>query len=727
MGQFLRSCLVATACLCGLVSGAAWVPIVLPAAFAQESSDGEAGDSASESGAGSTSDQGGDASSTSGGSTASGDDGSTSGDDSSTSSDDSSTSDDGSSTSDGGSSTSSDDSSSSNDTSADAGGSESGSDASGDGDASSSGNTGSTGSSPDGAASGDAAASETSSEPSGAGTDSGSDASETGTSAGSDGGDDRNGSGSTGSKQGAADSADRSDTSSAAPAAPDASEPSATSDPADTASSGGSGSDQAEAAPEPPAAPVTETSTQSPVSEEPTREAGPDPAPTGPSLPSLIRNIFTRSQPPAQAPVETVAERQAAPVPAPASLAVVDPAAVQPAVPPATVPPAAAPPAAAPARVVVAEAPRLRSHVGSGRISYRRFEISALGMTPRARQVVTAMGFRVIAERRSALLGNRVVAKLRTPRNQPAEAALARVRRALPEMTFDYAHLYRPSSERLPVRYAADMIGAPPVGSCAVGARIGLIDTGVGRHAALASAAITRRSFVDRNAATNVAHGTAIASLLVGDMPGTGALVPGSHLYSANVFLQDEEGLRADAHAILEALDWMASEGVAVVNLSLSGPPNALLEAGVMAAASRGQVLVAAAGNEGPAAGPAYPGAYPGVIAVAAVDARGRPYGGNNRGGYIEVSAPGVDIWAADARGGQAFWTGTSFAAPFVTATVARDLMKGRARNINDGRARLAESARDLGAPGRDPIYGHGLLQVNGCTGTGSPVLSSRD
>ena len=130
---------------------------------------------------------------------------------------------------------------------------------------------------------------------------------------------------------------------------------------------------------------------------------------------------------------------------------------------------------------------------------------------------------------------------------------------------------------------------------------------------------------------------------------------------------------------------------------------------------------MAAAGNEGPDSEPAYPAAYAGVIAVAAVDQRGRPYGRGNRGSYIYVAAPGVDVWGADARGGEAFWTGTSFAAPFVTAAVARDMSVGRAHDINDGRALIAAGARDLGAPGRDPIYGHGLLQV----GAAAPARTS--
>ncbi|MBP7001580.1 S8 family serine peptidase [Amaricoccus sp.] len=376
-----------------------------------------------------------------------------------------------------------------------------------------------------------------------------------------------------------------------------------------------------------------------------------------------------------------------------------------------------------------ATAPRIRYSSGGSRETYRRYELTALGLTPHARQVLGALGFRTLSEHRSPLLGNRIVARLRTPANQTAEAALARARSVLPEVTFDLAHLYRPSGEQAPVRYAAHMIGAPLGATCAVPARVGLIDSGVGAHATLAGASITRKNFVEKGASTNVAHGTAIASILVGDLPGTGPLMPGAQLYSANVFAQDPSGLRADATAIIAALDWMATQHVPVVNLSLMGPPNALLEEAVRAAASRGLVMVAAAGNDGPDAEPAYPAAYPAVIAVSAVDSRGRPYGNNNRGSYIYVAAPGVDIWGADARGGLAFWTGTSFAAPFVTASLARDVALGRVHDTNDGRTRIASRARDMGAPGRDPIYGFGLLQAGSCgggSGAGA-VLSSKN
>jgi hypothetical protein len=501
-------------------------------------------------------------------------------------------------------------------------------------------------------------------------------------------------------------------------------------EPAPTDSAGGSGGSATEA-------PTSTAGTGWAPAAGGAPAAGTAPATTGPTplrdLQGLIGSILGGGghQPrpaagPTAAPVATAPTVAAAPTARPVATAVATPPVAAPAVAPATV----AARQIEPQPKAAATAPRIEFSSGGSRgETYRQYELSALGLTPRARQLVGALGFRILSERRSPLLGNQIVARLRTPNGQTAEAALERVRQALPEVTFDLSHLYRPTGERVPVRYAAKMIGAPTDGACRIDARVGLIDTGVGNHAALANASITRKNFVDRNAATNVAHGTAIASILVGELPGAGTLMPGARLYSANVFAQDAAGLRADAPAIIEALDWMATQRVPVVNLSLMGPPNALLERAVRAAAERGLILVAAAGNDGPGAAPAYPAAYPEVIAVSAVDARGRPYGRNNRGAYVYVAAPGVDIWGADARGGVAFWTGTSFAAPFVTATVARDLAQGRARDINDGRARIASSARDLGAPGRDPIYGHGLLQVGGCTGNGGPgpVLSAKN
>ncbi|MEL6424980.1 MAG: S8 family serine peptidase, partial [Pseudomonadota bacterium] len=172
----------------------------------------------------------------------------------------------------------------------------------------------------------------------------------------------------------------------------------------------------------------------------------------------------------------------------------------------------------------------------------------------------------------------------------------------------------------------------------------------------------------------------------------------------------------ADAITIVEALSWLIENRVQVVNISLTGPENRLLEAATARAAEAGLIQVAAAGNDGNRAEPSYPAAYPHVIAVTAVDRRARAYTFNTQGDYIDIAAPGVDVWAANAAtGGAALWSGTSFAAPFVSVALARAVQTGDVADITTAREFLAVSARDLGPRGRDRMFGYGLLQAPEC------------
>src|SRR5207248_11432234 len=102
-----------------------------------------------------------------------------------------------------------------------------------------------------------------------------------------------------------------------------------------------------------------------------------------------------------------------------------------------------------------------------------------------------------------------------------------------------------------------------------------------------------------------------------------------------------------------------------VINISLVGPPNAVLAAAVKAAIGRGLLLVAPVGNDGPAAPPLYPAAYPGVVAVTGVDGRRRVLPEAGRAGHVDFAAPG-EVSAAAPGGGYANARGTSFAAPIV-------------------------------------------------------------
>ena len=104
---------------------------------------------------------------------------------------------------------------------------------------------------------------------------------------------------------------------------------------------------------------------------------------------------------------------------------------------------------------------------------------------------------------------------------------------------------------------------------------------------------------------------------------------------------------------------------------------------------------------------------------MTAVDRRKRVYRRAGQGDHIDLAAPGVDVWAAASVSGVRPKTGTSFAAPFVTAAVAVALTS----RGPGATALLYESAEDLGEPGKDPVYGWGLLNVQSLCGRGAEAL----
>jgi subtilisin family serine protease len=122
--------------------------------------------------------------------------------------------------------------------------------------------------------------------------------------------------------------------------------------------------------------------------------------------------------------------------------------------------------------------------------------------------------------------------------------------------------------------------------------------------------------------------------------------------------------------------------------------------------------MIAAMGNDGTEA-PRYPAASEATIAVTAVDAAGRLYDRANTGPHVDVAAPGVDLYLPRGAGG-GYRSGTSYAAPIVTALVAR-LSAGGPISLEAALARLRSGARDLGDPGPDMRFGHGLVQTGGC------------
>jgi subtilisin family serine protease len=164
-------------------------------------------------------------------------------------------------------------------------------------------------------------------------------------------------------------------------------------------------------------------------------------------------------------------------------------------------------------------------------------------------------------------------------------------------------------------------------------------------------------------------------------------------------------------------------ENVAVINVSLVGPPSTLLQRVIELASARGHLIVAAVGNDGPSAPPLYPAAYPGVVAVTAVDRADKVLIEAGRGQFIAFAAPGADIEAASLPSGYSPVRGTSFAAPIVAGRLALQLERPDRAAAERAVSELATAAIDLGRPGRDSVYGNGCV---GCAPRKAAVEAAR-
>lgn len=332
-----------------------------------------------------------------------------------------------------------------------------------------------------------------------------------------------------------------------------------------------------------------------------------------------------------------------------------------------------------------------------------RSQVVALEPSETALQAAQAAGFAIVQQRSFGELGLRLVV-LRAPQGMSTQRAVQRLRQLDPQGEYDYNHVYSGSGATVAAAEAQASAAAPAAQGAMAGFGVGLVDSGVdATHPALAGVDVQRWGCDGQVQAQ--AHGTAVASLLAGRAVAQGPVA--RTLYAADIYCGKPSG--GAVVELVAALAWMAQRQVPVVNISLIGAPNRLLERAVQALLARGHLLVAAVGNDGPAAPPLYPAAYPGVIGVSAVDARLRVLPEAGRGAQVAFAAVG-DLFAAVPQGRWQKQRGTSFAAPLVARLAARLLAQPDPQAAAAVRAQLQAQARDLGTPGVDPVYGHGLL-----------------
>lgn len=340
-----------------------------------------------------------------------------------------------------------------------------------------------------------------------------------------------------------------------------------------------------------------------------------------------------------------------------------------------------------------------------------RGEILALSPAPAAISHAVSLGFLVAREQTIAAATNAAeelrVIVLTAPRGMSTKRALEVLRKSDANGVYDYNHIYTGADGAL--RDTGDSrsapTAAPPTPTAGPAAlerariRIGLLDAGIdASHPIFHDSTLHTWGCPDKPSPSP--HGTAVASLLLRHAS--------AELYAADVYCGLPTGGAVDA--IVAAFAWLTSERVPVINVSLVGPKNALLEHSVAALVARGYLIVAAVGNDGPTAPPLYPAAYPHVVGVTGVDANRRVLLEALRGPQVMFAAAGAGIKAANAEHGFADVRGTSFAAPTVAELLAQGVPAPDQQAAAAAVEALAKQAIDLGPPGRDFTYGFGLV-----------------
>lgn len=242
--------------------------------------------------------------------------------------------------------------------------------------------------------------------------------------------------------------------------------------------------------------------------------------------------------------------------------------------------------------------------------------------------------------------------------------------------------------------------------------RIAMLDGGVNeQHPVFGGLQIEQFDATDGKPGKPDEHGTAVASLIAAQTGMTG-IVPNADLLSAKTFSYSGRWRRmvGETYHLLQGLDWAVFKNARVFNMSFVGPEDALLRTALEETLKTDAVIIAAAGNNGAKAAPAYPAAYDGVIAVTATDQRNRLYRHANRGKYITVAAPGVNILSASGNDGYSRKSGTSFAAAHVTGVVALMMQSAPDTSPKAIAEQLAATASDLGKAGHDTSFGHGMI-----------------
>jgi len=322
------------------------------------------------------------------------------------------------------------------------------------------------------------------------------------------------------------------------------------------------------------------------------------------------------------------------------------------------------------------------------------------GLTIKRRVVLPGLGF--------------VLSTYRVPPQNEPEEFLRSLQGLYPDFSMEFNQRYflqgQSSSGKQYARGVVGLAAGPP--DLGQGLSLAILDAAVDvSHSVFQQSNLQYIDATGQNAAPSN-HGTAVASLFIGQGNPVDGAVPKADLLAINIFSLNAEGKQETR------TDWWlkglneiagAEPRPSVVNMSFGGLYSPLAAFAISHLASD-MVFVAAAGNSGKNSPVMFPASLDEVVAVTAVDVKNRVYKQASLGEEIALSAPGVDIWVAGLEGGY-YASGTSFAAPWVSAVMGLTAQQGVARE--SVLENVLNEAKDLGEPGADPVYGRGLVTIS--------------
>jgi len=252
------------------------------------------------------------------------------------------------------------------------------------------------------------------------------------------------------------------------------------------------------------------------------------------------------------------------------------------------------------------------------------------------------------------------------------------------------------------------------------GIKVAILDTGYAKgHPDLQNAVTAHKDFTGQGIYDGDGHGTFVAGIVGARANNIGVvgIAPHCELLIAKVLNNQGWGKTS---WVINGIKWAADHGADIISMSLgSNSPMRGIKPALRACSN--VFVVAAAGNSGPRINTVcYPAKYGMVISVGAITKKRKVARWSSRGMAVDIVAPGAAIVSCYPPRALAQMSGTSMSCPMVAGVMALALSKHRLyggstpiRNRKDMLDHLVKSAIDLGKKGKDPNYGHGLINPN--------------